>query len=92
MAAAGLLVWLFFRAQGAAAEPAGDHRGFVDRRHWQIVDIEGLALFGGLVLINGVLGQPKVAVAWVALVVGGALLPGWRGCGACRCTSGWAWC
>jgi hypothetical protein len=44
--------------------------GFAGRRYWNIVGLEGLALFGGLVVVNGVLGRPEFAVPWIALVVG----------------------
>jgi len=68
--AVALLVGLVLAARRAAAAPATDHKGFVDQRYWRIVGLEGIALFGGLVVINAVLGQPKVAVAWIAVVVG----------------------
>jgi uncharacterized membrane protein len=41
-----------------------------DSRSWLIVALEAGALFGGLVVINGVLHHSAVSVAWVALVVG----------------------
>lgn len=68
--AVGLLVALGLTARRASAVPATDHKGFVDQRYWRIVGFEGIALLAGLVVINGVLGQPKVAVAWIAVVVG----------------------
>ncbi|BCJ39027.1 hypothetical protein Athai_65300 [Actinocatenispora thailandica] len=40
------------------------------RRFWLIVAAEAVALFAGLYVINGVLGHPEVAVAWIAVVVG----------------------
>jgi hypothetical protein len=51
----------------AGGVPGG---GFADRRYWNIVGIEGLALFGGLAVLNAVLGRPEFAVPWIALVVG----------------------
>ena len=51
----------------ATGESPGDP---IDRRYWLIVALEGVALFGGLAVINGVLHRSAVAVAWVALVVG----------------------
>ncbi|MCT2582892.1 hypothetical protein [Actinophytocola gossypii] len=68
--AVALLVALAFAARRAAAAPDTDHRGFVDQRYWRIVGFEGIALFVGLVLLNGVLDWPQVAVAWIAVVVG----------------------
>ena len=44
--------------------------GFADHRYWLIVALEAGALFGGLAVINGVLHDTAVSVAWVALVVG----------------------
>ena len=44
--------------------------GFLDHRFWTIIALEGLALFGGLFVLNGLLHRTAVAVAWVALVVG----------------------
>lgn len=61
------VVWVARRGEPRGEVPAG---GFVGRRYWNIVGIEGLALFGGLVVINGVFGQSQYAVPWIALVVG----------------------
>ena len=68
--AVALLVALAFAARRAPAAPATDHQGFVDQRYWRIVGFEGIALFVGLVLLNGVLDASQVAVAWIAVVVG----------------------
>jgi len=67
--AVGLLLAVLRAARGGAdgAVPGG---GFADRQYWNIVAGEGLALFGGLVVINAVLGKPEFAVPWIALVVG----------------------
>jgi hypothetical protein len=67
--AVGLLVAVLRTARGGAAGgvPGG---GFADRRYWNIVGVEGLALFGGLVVINAVFDRPEFAVPWIALVVG----------------------
>lgn len=40
------------------------------RGYWAVVAGEVVALVVGLVIINGVLGVPRFAVAWVAVVVG----------------------
>lgn len=40
------------------------------RGYWIVVAIEVVALFGGLFLINGLLGRGEFGVAWVAVVVG----------------------
>jgi hypothetical protein len=60
-------VWVARRGEVEGEVPSG---GFAGRRYWNIVGLEGLALFGGLVLINGVLGQSRYAVPWIAVVVG----------------------
>jgi hypothetical protein len=73
------VVWVGRRGTVKEVEaPAG---GFTGRRYWNIVGLEGLALFGGLVVINGVFGRPEYAVPWIALVVGVhfvALALAWR--------------
>ncbi|GAB2957736.1 hypothetical protein LWP59_36145 [Amycolatopsis acidiphila] len=53
-------------------QDSGDAQGtwFGERRYWIVVAAEAVALFGGLFVINGVLGHSEVAVAWIALVVG----------------------
>ena len=63
---AGVL-WMARRGEVDGTIPSG---GFAGRRYWNIVGLEGLALFGGLVVINGVLARPEFAVPWIALVVG----------------------
>jgi len=70
LVAAALLVSLVFVTRSAAPVTPAPASGFVDRRYWLIVLAEAVALFGGLILINGVLHRSAVAVAWVALVVG----------------------
>jgi hypothetical protein len=61
------IIWVARNGQVEGEVPSG---GFAGRRYWNIVGFEGLALFGGLVLINGVLGRTEYAVPWIALVVG----------------------
>ena len=61
------VIWVARRGEVAGEVPSG---GFAGRRYWNIVGFEGLALFGGLVVVNGVLGRPEFAVPWIALVVG----------------------
>lgn len=61
------VVWVARKGDVRGEVPAG---GFTGRRYWNIVGLEGLALFGGLMLLNGVLKQPEFAVPWIALVVG----------------------
>ena len=63
---AGVL-WVARRGEVEGEVPSG---GFAGRRYWNIVGLEGLALFAGLAVINGVLGRPEYAVPWIALVVG----------------------
>jgi hypothetical protein len=70
LAAAALVVGLAFVTRSAAPVTQAPASGFVDRRYWLIVLAEAIALFGGLIVINGVLHRSAVAVAWVALVVG----------------------
>ncbi|MGC4897347.1 hypothetical protein [Micromonospora sp. DT31] len=71
LVAALLLVWLFRTARRAPQAAQGPvATGFMDRRYWIVVALEGVALFGGLAVINGVLDRPALAVAWVAVVVG----------------------
>lgn len=65
-----LLAGLALVARQAPSAMAVPVSGFVDGRFWSIVALEGLALFGGLWVVNGVLHRPAVSVAWVALVVG----------------------
>jgi hypothetical protein len=61
------LVLVVAKASPATQAPVSD---FIDRRYWLIVALEVGALFGGLVVVNGVLHRTAVSVAWVALVVG----------------------
>jgi hypothetical protein len=61
------LVLVVSKASSATHAPASE---FIDRRYWLIVASEVGALFGGLVVVNGVLHRTAVSVAWVALVVG----------------------
>ena len=61
------IVWVARNGQVGGEVPSG---GFAGRRYWNIVGFEGLALFGGLVLINGMIGRSEYAVPWIALVVG----------------------
>ncbi len=68
--AAALLAGLVWVARRGEVEDKVASGGFVGRRYWNIVGLEGLALFGGLVVINGALGKPEFAVPWIALVVG----------------------
>lgn len=68
--AAGLLAGLVWVARKGEVEEKVASGGFVGRRYWNIVGLEGLALFGGLIVINGALGKPEFAVPWIALVVG----------------------
>ncbi len=67
--AVGLLIAVLRAARGGADRNVPG-AGFADRRYWNIVGVEGLALFGGLAVINAVLGRPEFAVPWIALVVG----------------------
>lgn len=59
-----------FRMERNAREAARQDTWFGAKRYWAIVAGEAIALFGGLAVINLVLHQPKVAVAWIAFVVG----------------------
>jgi hypothetical protein len=68
--AAALLVGVVRVARKGRVEGEVPSGGFAGRRYWNIVGLEGLALFGGLVVINGVLGHGEYAVPWIALVVG----------------------
>lgn len=61
------IVWVARKGEVEDKVPAG---GYLGRRYWNIVGLEGLALFGGLVVINGVFKHPEFAVPWIALVVG----------------------
>lgn len=61
------LVWVARRGEVEGHVPDG---GYLGRRYWNIVGLEGLALFGGLVVINRVFGTPEFVVPWIALVVG----------------------
>lgn len=61
------VIWVARRGSVEGEVPAG---GFLGRRYWNIVGLEALALFGGLIVINRVFGQPELAVPWIALVVG----------------------
>jgi hypothetical protein len=68
--AAVLLAGLVWVARKGEVEETVVSGGFMGRRYWNIVGLEGLALFGGLVVINAALGKPEFAVPWIALVVG----------------------
>jgi hypothetical protein len=68
--ALGLLAGIVRTARRAPGAGDQDHRGFADRRYWTIVGIEGIALMGGLFVLNAVFGRPEFAVAWIAVVVG----------------------
>lgn len=59
-----------FRAERKAGDSVRQGTWFDTRRYWVIVALEAIALFGGLAVINLVLHQPKIAVAWIAFVVG----------------------
>ncbi|TDV51029.1 hypothetical protein [Actinophytocola oryzae] len=61
------VVWVARRGTIEGEAPSG---GFTGRRYWNIVGLEGVALFLGLVLINGVFKHTEYAVPWIALVVG----------------------
>jgi hypothetical protein len=61
------VIWVARKGEVQGEVPAG---GFVGRRYWTIVGLEGLALFGGLVVINRVFERPDFAVPWIAVVVG----------------------
>jgi hypothetical protein len=68
--AAGLLVAVLRAARMRPAGITPNRAWFADRRYWMIVGLEAIALIGGLVVINVVLGRSELAVAWVAVVVG----------------------
>ena len=61
-----LAVW---RVPPAPAPESGSRGGF-GRGYWVVVAIEVVAIFGGLAIINGPLGAPQAAVAWISTVVG----------------------
>jgi hypothetical protein len=63
----GLALFRLGRPQDAGGAQA---TWFGHRRYWIIVAAEAVALFGGLFVLNGVLGHSEVAVAWIAFVVG----------------------
>ena len=67
--AVGLLVGAVLTLRRGASGPPVEGRAW-GRGYWVVVGVEVLALVVGLVVINGVLGVPRFAVAWVALVVG----------------------
>ncbi|MBN9109625.1 MAG: hypothetical protein J0I34_12655 [Pseudonocardia sp.] len=69
--AAVLLFVLQARVRGGTGVglPRDGGVGFT-RGYWIVVAIEVVALFGGLMLINGVFGHGEFGVAWVAVVVG----------------------
>lgn len=66
---AALAAGVFWVARNGNVQGDVPEGGFTGRRYWNIVGFEGLALFGGLVVINAALGEPKFAVPWIALVV-----------------------
>jgi hypothetical protein len=70
LVAALLIVGLVLVVRKAPPATQAPAPGLVDRRYWLIVALEAGVLFGGLVVINGVLHHTAVSVAWVALVVG----------------------
>jgi hypothetical protein len=70
VAAAGLLLAILRTSRLAGAQTPRDNAGFADPRYLAILGIEAVALFGGLAVINLVLGRPALAVPWIALVVG----------------------
>ncbi|ODU02868.1 MAG: hypothetical protein ABS81_16170 [Pseudonocardia sp. SCN 72-86] len=55
---------------GSGVGMAGEGGAGFTRGYWIVVAVEAVALFGGLVLINGVFGHGEFGVAWVAVVVG----------------------
>jgi hypothetical protein len=57
------------RAAAPAAAPPGPP-WFTDRAYLTIVGIEAVALFGGLFVLNRLLGITTLNIAWIALVVG----------------------
>lgn len=65
-----LLLGILRASRLPGGRPDLDHGGFSDRRYWTIVGIEGLALMGGLFVLNAVFERPEFAVAWIAIVVG----------------------
>jgi len=70
LVAALLVVGLVLAARSGSSVTPAPVSGFADHRYWLIVALEAGALFGGLAVINGVLHDTAVSVAWVALVVG----------------------
>ena len=68
--AAADLALLAVYARGPRAPAGAPSLARDDRRYLVIVAAEVVALFGGLLVINAVLGRGELAVAWVALVVG----------------------
>ncbi|WP_307832041.1 hypothetical protein [Prauserella cavernicola] len=56
-------------ARGPVDTPAGDS-GLAVRRYWAVAGAEGLALFGGIVVLNAVFDRPEFVVPWIAFVVG----------------------
>jgi len=65
-----LTAGVFWVARKGTVHGEAPDGGFAGRAYWNVVGGECLALFGGLVVINAVFGQPKLAVPWIALVVG----------------------
>jgi hypothetical protein len=55
---------------GTGVEIAREGGAGFTRGYWIVVAVEAVALFGGLVLINGGFGHGEFGVAWVAVVVG----------------------
>ena len=70
LVAALLVIGLVLAVRGGSSAPPAPVSGFADHRYWLIVALEAGALFGGLAVVNGVLHDAAVSVAWVALVVG----------------------
>jgi hypothetical protein len=68
--AAVLLFVLQARMRGGTGGIAREGGAGFTRGYWIVVAVEAVALFGGLVLINGVFGHGEFGVAWVAVVVG----------------------
>ena len=57
-------------ARAPRRAPGGTPTVRFDGRYRVVVAVEVVALFGGLFVINGLLGRPDLGVSWVAIVVG----------------------